>query len=137
MSISWTQSQLRAIYEAQNEEKFDKAFDAAFSPSYEIRANHKLSTLDDFRASVSRIRAEGRVEVPTPSQENTITASNSSDEVVAGMFKLIVHRSIPLKATQDETYMIHFSASVHADKGDGRRITSFYHTSVKTTPSSS
>jgi hypothetical protein len=143
-SISWTQSHLGALYEAQEDEVFANTFDTAFSPSCEVRVNHAPSTLDALRASVSSRKAATKG--VALSWENVISTGNSPDEpsVVAGT--LIITRSMMFRIragpAQRLTH-INFSAkverledsNVQADENDdSRRITSLYLTSVDTVP---
>ncbi|KAG2067324.1 hypothetical protein BDR04DRAFT_1027967 [Suillus decipiens] len=143
-TISWTQSRLGAIYEAQEDEVFANAFGTAFSPSCEVRVDHAPSTLDELRDSVSLRRTATRG--IALSWENVISTGKSPDEpsVVAGT--LIITRSMMFRiraaAAQRLTH-INFSAKVERledsnvqtdENDDPRRITSLYITSMDTVP---
>ncbi|KAH0839580.1 hypothetical protein J3R83DRAFT_496 [Lanmaoa asiatica] len=137
-ATSWIQSRLTALYEDTN---FQDAFDQAFSPACEVRLNHAVHPIQEFKENfVSRRAAATHMSVAW--NADLISTNDDKPEqptVVAGV--LVVTRSLPFRirvtAAQIQTH-IHFSAKIEQDAsvqdGDQRRITSFYYTSVDRSP---
>ncbi|KAH7888105.1 hypothetical protein F5I97DRAFT_1806643 [Phlebopus sp. FC_14] len=141
----WLQSRLSALYEAPDDDAFQKAFDRAFSSTCEMRLDHAAQRLEYFRADLDSRRIACKN--TTVRWENLTSTSDEPDKasapsVVAG--SLVVTRFLPFRiraSPAQRNSHINFSAKIEQEvtaqadeQGDRHRITSFYYTSVDSTP---
>ncbi|KAG9317117.1 hypothetical protein JVU11DRAFT_1308 [Chiua virens] len=120
---------------------FQDTFAQTFSPACEVRHNHVVQPLEALKQDLADRRYAAVHASAVWDLALLSTNDDGADEptVVAGA--LVVTRSLPflIRASAAQRRMqVHFSAKIEKDVNvmgdDKRRITSFYYTSVDTTP---
>ncbi|KIL00475.1 hypothetical protein PAXRUDRAFT_821674 [Paxillus rubicundulus Ve08.2h10] len=143
---SWIQPRLTGVYEAADDDAFHSSFARLFSANCELRIDHAVHPLQAFKDDLASRRTAAKN--VTVAWDDVISTNDSDDKpgqpwtVVAG--SLVVTRSLPFRiraAPAQRNTHIKFSAKIEQDasvqadeRGDQRRITSFYYTSVDRTP---